>query len=115
MSQFANTPQSFFYNMNRTTVNTAYPNNQEDAIEPPNPYYTGGYKYEFLSQVPKAIPMTVALAQDAVQPSKNFAYYQLKPFNNRLILTTPAPIGNTQFSPNGENFPTTKRGYFVQK
>lgn len=96
MSQFTNAPQSFFYNMNRTTVNTADPN-------PPNPYFTGG------------VGFVASLAQDAVQPSKGAEYYLLKPFNTVIHVTETRPIANTRFSPNGETFPTAKNSYFVQK
>jgi len=108
MSQFTNTPQSFFYNMNRTTVNTALSIGEQ--FYQPNPYYTGGYTTQ--SNPPRLHPMTVALAQDAVQPSVGMEYYQLKPFNDRLILTTTPPIATSQFSPSGETFPTAKRSYF---
>ena len=61
MSQFANTPQSFFYGNNRTIVNTATPT-------PPNPYFTGGSNF------------VAAQSQSEVQPSAG-KYYYLQPFN----------------------------------
>jgi hypothetical protein len=61
MSQFANTPQSFFYGLNRTLVNTA-------TATPPNPYFTGGSNF------------VAAQSQSEVQPSAG-KYYYLRPFN----------------------------------
>lgn len=111
MSQFTNTPQSFFYNMNRTTVNTALSIGEQ--YYQPNAYYTGGYTTQ--NNPPRLNPMTVALAQDAVQPSKGAEYYLQKPFNTVIHVTETRPIANTRFSPNGETFPTAKNPYFVQK
>ena len=56
MSQFANTPQSFFYGNNRILVNTA-------TATPPNPYFTGGSNF------------VAAQSQSEVQPSAGKYYY----------------------------------------
>jgi hypothetical protein len=61
MSQFTNAPQSFFYGLNRTIVNTA-------TATPPNPYFTGGDGF------------VAAQSQSEVQPSAGKFYY-LQPFN----------------------------------
>jgi len=70
MSQFANTPQSFFYGNNRLLVNTA-------TATPPNPYFTGGSNF------------VAAQSQSEVQPSVG-KYYFLQPFNS--VPPPPVPI-----------------------
>jgi hypothetical protein len=84
MSQFANAPQSFFYNINRTMVNTAFPTENFGVItpDPPNPYYTGGYDAIAIINGRLAyIPQTVSLAPDAVQMSGGETYYNLNAQN----------------------------------
>ena len=60
MSQFTNTPQSFFYGLNRTIVNTA-------TATPPNPYFTGGAGF------------VAAQSQSDIQPSAGKFYYLQPP------------------------------------
>ena len=75
MSQFANTPQSFFYGHNRILVNTATPT-------PPNPYFTGGSNF------------VASQSQSEVQPSAG-KYYYLQSVNPPA---PPPPVSITSMS-----------------
>jgi hypothetical protein len=112
MSQFANTPQSFFYGNNRLLVNTA-------TATPPNPYFTGGSNF------------VAAQSQSEVQPSAG-KYYYLRPFNagpvpimsmseamgggtaRNVRLTTPPTPTNTGagLAPGGDNWASRTAPYF---
>lgn len=83
MSQFNNTPQSFFYGINRTIVNTALAGNAVAQRLQPTPYYTGGYTVPLISPL-RFNPMVASVAPEATSPGSLASFYR----ENRLTFTS---------------------------